>query len=138
MKLISKSIASMSVVFVFLLGSSQAMAQKNIDKFVADTKNKLTNDFNDPEATRFRNLEVREKVGNEGKKYLNLCGEFNAKNRVGAYTGYQKFYGTPTEVLMINAPSEDSPGSQHILNAEMMMRDFSCGEETKLIKKISK
>ncbi|MBC3833595.1 hypothetical protein H8K33_18965 [Undibacterium amnicola] len=47
----------------------------------------------DPESANFRNLKVAKlKYGNDGttKNYA-LCGEMNAKNKFGAYTGFEKF-----------------------------------------------
>ena len=50
----------------------------------------LTNDFFDPDSAKFRNVR-------EGTFHLScgdvdaICGEVNAKNRFGAYTGYKLF-----------------------------------------------
>jgi hypothetical protein len=39
----------------------------------------------DPDSARFRNIESRDEA---------VCGEVNGKNRMGAYTGYVRFYVT--------------------------------------------
>ena len=49
----------------------------------------------DPEAAKFRNIK-----GN--------CGEINAKNKIGGYTGYRRFiYNSETDTVSIE---EDSDG----------------------------
>ena len=60
--------------------ASFANAQDRIEKFVSKAKNQATKNLLDPSSAQFRNLEVREKIGDKGKKHLHLCGEVNAKN----------------------------------------------------------
>lgn len=50
---------------------------------IAEAKQIAAYDLLDPEATRFRNLFV--------SRSGNVCGELNAKNAYGAYTGYTQF-----------------------------------------------
>lgn len=57
--------------------------------FVAKAKAQVTKDFKDPEGAKFRGLAVYTQA--DGKS-LGLCGEVNAKNSYGAFTGYVPFY----------------------------------------------
>lgn len=60
----------------------------------------------DPASVQFRNVkQVKYKSG------MLLCGEFNAKNGYGAYTGYQPFIAGGLGVLM---PS-DSSAAVHVI-----------------------
>ncbi len=73
-------------------------------------KNKLT----DPDSAQFRRLTLY--ADPESSKSLELCGEFNAKNRMGGYMGYTGFeasgyFATPQKLadglLMSSALIED-------------------------------
>lgn len=60
-------------------------------------------DLKDPESARFRNLQVfHTSTGARA-----VCGEFNAKNSYGAYTGYKKFAAAKSVVFT----SEDTTWS---------------------------
>jgi hypothetical protein len=66
--------------------------EHNAKRFtVADAKKIIAEQMADPEAVRFRNV----RQGRSGF----VCGEFNAKNAFGAYTGYRRFY--------VTGPSDD-------------------------------
>ena len=50
---------------------------------IAEAKRMIGEKTTDPEAVRFRNV----RIGRDGW----ICGEFNAKNAFGGYTGYRRF-----------------------------------------------
>jgi hypothetical protein len=78
----------------------------------------VSKDFHDPESAKFRNIRLQSLEGTVAQKiqeldisyllknpfseilstitydpqFFELCGEVNAKNRLGAYIGYKKFY----------------------------------------------
>ena len=57
----------------------------------------LTDTLKDPDSAKFRNVRM--------KKYDDMhiiCGEVNAKNSYGGYTGYKKFAAAPHERLIEN------------------------------------
>ena len=56
-------------------------------KFVSEAKDAITRDLLDPSAAQFRKLHIA-----TGGPDPALCGEINAKNRMGAYTGFKLFY----------------------------------------------
>lgn len=65
---------------------------QDYSKLVAAAKKELVTSFKDPEAARFRGLGVfKDADGSD----LYLCGDVNAKNSFGAYTGYAQFFARP-------------------------------------------
>ncbi len=48
--------------------------------------------LNDPDSAIFRNAVVaRESIPDKGIEYVYVCGEVNAKNRMGGYVGYNEY-----------------------------------------------
>ncbi len=45
----------------------------------------------DPPSARFRNVSIIKTIGDGGKETISVCGELNAKNSYGGYTGYVPF-----------------------------------------------
>ena len=120
----------MSRIFVYcfiFMFASFANAQDRIEKFVSKAKNQATKNLLDPSSAQFRNLEVREMIGDKGKKHLNLCGEVNAKNRMGGYVGFKTFSAGVDSAKILE---EDEP------SFVMMFHQFQCGSDTKLIRKV--
>lgn len=80
-------------VLAFLLAgflALPALAQgKGYSALVEKAKSTITRDLKDPESARFRNLGIYKST--TGKGGVSVCGEINAKNSYGAYTGYRKF-----------------------------------------------
>jgi len=62
------------------------------NNLVKEAKNKITENFKDPDSAKFRNVGVYKAAKGDGE--LSVCGEVNAKNSYGAYVGYRSFvYG---------------------------------------------
>ncbi|WP_238913791.1 hypothetical protein [Achromobacter insolitus] len=55
--------------------------------FVRKAKDIIEKDLSDPDSVRYRKIAFLD----EGEGFTTVCGEFNAKNRVGGYVGYQTF-----------------------------------------------
>lgn len=74
--------------------------QKNreVEAFVAKSKEALTKNFKDPSSSQLSELKV---ASNEQRKLL--CGMVNAKNSYGGYVGAKRFY------VMWRASSPDLP-----------------------------
>jgi hypothetical protein len=53
-------------------------------KMIAEGQDRITGRLNDPESGRFRNVFVSPR----GRA---VCGEVNAKNRMGGYVGFRRF-----------------------------------------------
>lgn len=56
--------------------------------FVARAKDAITRNFKDPATAQWRNVFISHPVGGAPA----LCGEVNARNGFGAYTGFRSFY----------------------------------------------
>ena len=98
---------------------TQTLVSESLDSL----RNSVARDLNDPEAARFRSVRLislegtisqrmellnaqflRESTPQEvlelfryDRKLLRLCGEVNAKNRMGAYVGYMAFFARNPE-----------------------------------------
>jgi hypothetical protein len=74
--------------FETIARNSQAekKTETSFDVFAISAQREVTRNLTDPESARFRSLVVTK--NNTGKT---LCGEINAKNRVGGYVGYRRF-----------------------------------------------
>jgi hypothetical protein len=128
----AKLILNLTVLSMSLFMSLPTFANQNINNFVKKAKQNLTNNFLDPDAAKFRNLEVKEWIGAEDKKYFSLCGEVNAKNSHGAYTGFKLFNASATDARIIE---ENKAG---VMAVELIFHNTYCGPDAKLIKKIDK
>ena len=72
-------------------------------KDVSDAKKAIESELLDPGSVKYRNIIIKKKqsfasmmdaarTGSEGKpNYATVCGEVNAKNRMGGYTGFKPF-----------------------------------------------
>ena len=69
---------------------------------------KVRNRLFDAQSARFRNLVLDPNGG--------ICGEVNAKNRYGAYVGFDPFFITEDTVHLLSEPAIiDIPGSQAVM-----------------------
>lgn len=104
------------VLFGLLLAASVALPAfsqgKGYSTFVGKAKATLTKDFKDPEGAKYRNLGVYQDKMGDG---VFLCGEVNAKNAYGAYTGYTAFYSDAKSVQL----NDGSPTSTYEIFAEI-------------------
>jgi len=79
-----------------------------IDSFVKKAKGEATRSFLDPDSANFRNLLVT--VDKSGRT---LCGEVNAKNRMGGYVGYRRFIAPfKTEEQVFSSTLLEAPDPQ--------------------------
>lgn len=47
----------------------------------------------DPDSAKFRNVRIRDVTLDTGVQERRVCGQFNAKNRMGGYSGFEYFGG---------------------------------------------
>ncbi|WP_416203740.1 hypothetical protein [Xanthomonas euvesicatoria] len=75
-------------------------------RFESTAKNWMTTHASDPDSVMFRNTKVVATSRDGASSYF-LCGEINAKNRMGGYAGWSRFVvaGTPSEI-----PDDPSSG----------------------------
>jgi hypothetical protein len=55
-------------------------------------------DLYDPSAAQFRRISTYKVTRQDGSQEIQICGEMNAKNRLGAYVGYKSFMIVPDPV----------------------------------------
>ena len=49
----------------------------------------------DPASAQFRNIRTYRVTREDGTREVQICGEINARNRMGGYAGFQKFLIVP-------------------------------------------
>ena len=79
------------IAFSMLMGCSSSES---------DLKERVKRTLIDPESVQFRELSMS--VGGAC-----LRGEVNAKNRMGGYVGFQKFYASEHTIIIANNISEE-------------------------------
>lgn len=109
------------------LASGNALPEDKVAKFVSAAKEQAARDLIDPSSAQFRDLEVREWVGAENKKHLALCGQINAKNRMGGYVGFRIFSASEKSATIY---------SEEMMSFEKIFYDVMCGTEARLVRKV--
>jgi curved DNA-binding protein CbpA len=80
-----------------------------------EAKDAVRNALIDPDSAKFKNVVVRDRGV--------VCGEMNAKNKMGGYSGYTKFvYYTEDSVLLLQNPEPENKDER--LTNELI--DYSC------------
>ena len=91
---------------VAIVGLSSSVLAKgdNYSTLVTKAKTAVSKDFKDPEGAKFRNIGIyKSKTGKGG---VSVCGEVNAKNSYGAYTGYTPFVVSEDLVAIAESDGE--------------------------------
>lgn len=70
---------------------------------IREAKTIVSDTLTDPESAQFRKLEVIDK-GND--KFV-VCGEVNARNRLGGYVGYRTFIVVGQSAFILDQPDTD-------------------------------
>ncbi len=83
--------------------SCTASAASGDAAFVAAAKAVVTQDLKDPESVKFKGLGIYQSAS--GLNFL--CGEMNAKNSYGAYTGYVRFVSAIEGLKVIDSPDSE-------------------------------
>ena len=73
-----------------LLAMSLTAGAVDLDAWASAAKRRVIEDLKDPKSAQFRRLYISE-WSIQGRKALALCGEVNARNSYGGYTGFQRF-----------------------------------------------
>ena len=76
-------------------------------------KEMVAADFHDPASAQWRNVEVVD--ADTGEQWV--CGEVNAKNLTGAYTGYRGFVANVKQSLVVLEPGAEFANNP--LNAQL-------------------
>lgn len=85
---------------LMLLATATSAYHATSDEF--DAKNVVASTLNDPESAKFRNIRsTKWSVGNF------VCGEINAKNKMGGYSGYEGFYYINKKVVFYSGLNKE-------------------------------
>lgn len=113
--------AAGSVVGVVLLlslgGCDDARAAKEL----------VAADFHDPASAQWRNVRVVDAAA--GEQWV--CGEVNAKNLMGAYTGYRGFVANVRQSLVAIEPDgelDDNPVNARLASANYRLALSFCND----------
>lgn len=80
-----------STIFgLFAITMLSGCTQLQEHKFKQAAHKRLDDVLNDSESARFKNERVVWESGSDIS--MTLCGQINAKNRMGAYVGWRRFY----------------------------------------------
>ena len=98
------------------VAQSQAARIKAFD--IAKAKELIADEFSDPDSVKFRRMFISELMNPKGEAVLYLCGEVNAKNRMGGYTGYRRFLVDQSMALVDPGADAEGMASVHHMMIE--------------------
>jgi hypothetical protein len=83
---------------------------------VEKAKERVADELSDPDSAKFRKLFLSEFVNpNNGQAGLWLCGEINAKNKMGGYVGYRQFFiKADLDLVQINPAAENEKSMEGV------------------------
>ena len=104
------------ILSLALCGS--AFAQTTADRIkafdVEKSKQLVADELSDPDSAKFRKMYISQFVNpNNGKITLWLCGELNAKNKMGGYVGYRQFLAFD-DMAQINPAAENEKSMEGV------------------------
>jgi hypothetical protein len=79
---------SSPVVYPKLISKSQVSLSASQE---SQARSIISQDLKDPQSAQFRSWQTEKRLLDNGKTVLSICGEINAKNSYGAYTGFRPF-----------------------------------------------
>lgn len=89
-------IGKYAFIFIPFLCAHAAAQDVATDELMKETHAFITKDLKDPDSAKFRNEFIRKFTNPEGKAIFMVCGEINAKNSYGGYTGFTPYYYLPS------------------------------------------
>ncbi len=91
-------------IAIVLLSISSVRAEQIIlsKKQIAWIKDNISGKMKDPDSVKFKELKAVKLSNDTG--WIDVCGQFNAKNSYGAYVGYKLFHGwiTPDGFIAVS------------------------------------
>lgn len=99
--------AILATALATILPSTTHAAPLTAAQMTATARQIISQRMLDPSSLQMRNAKVLTLTSPQGKQVQVLCGEYNAKNRMGGYTGFKVFAYEPVEmggVLSIDLP----------------------------------
>lgn len=78
------------------------------DPFVTEARGAVSRSLKDPGSAQFQNVRARSVTNLRGEPMQVVCGEVNAKNSLGGYTGFAPFiYDDKTRGARVLGPDQD-------------------------------
>ena len=77
----------------------------SIEDAIAKAKELAAYDLKDPDSAKFREIKINEFNGGSV-----ICGQINAKNSYGAYTGFKRFYASNRSAFVEMDETRGHPG----------------------------
>ena len=96
-----------SIISVFVISTIIYDNYPKENALITEIKQNIRADLKDPNSAEFRNVFITS-VGH-------ICGEVNAKNSFGAYTGFKRFFATSPDLISIEGVIYDSASFQELL-----------------------
>ncbi len=78
----------------------------SIEDAIAKAKELAAYDLKDPDSAKFREIKINEFNGGSV-----ICGQINAKNSYGAYTGFKRFYASNRSAFVEMDETRGHPGA---------------------------
>ena len=75
-----------------LATKANAQSAQNIPALIDKIKVSMSNNMIDPESAKYRDIKVYDTADRSGNPVWLITGQFDSKNRMGGYTGYQGFF----------------------------------------------
>lgn len=83
-----------------LLAGLSTLANAPAKDVVAQARSVLENEMVNYSGAKIRAMYLRDAIGDDGKRHLTICGQINAPNRFGGFTGWQHV------AIVLAAPGE--------------------------------
>lgn len=75
-----------------LATKANAQSAQNIPALIDKIKVSMSNNMIDPESAKYRDIKVYDTADRSGNPVWLFTGQFDSKNKMGGYTGYQGFF----------------------------------------------
>jgi hypothetical protein len=108
--------------------SARRLSDKEAAAFARTAKAAAVAQLKDPQSAQFRDLYVSDSIGigDDGKdinvRTWYLCGQINAKNSYGGYTGFQRFAATPGGAIFEGTEKSDAEAFDAVVAPKCNMK----------------
>ena len=129
-----KNFSSTLILLLTTIATTSSFADNT--NLVGQTKKNVKDLLKDPESAQFRNVKVV--INTEGKK--SVCGQVNAKNSYGGYTGFQSFYAKSNDKIVylnddVNYQLAGCEGKTNELKARELQKEKLLKEKEEYVNK---
>ena len=129
-----KNFSSTLILLLTTIATTSSFADNT--NLVGQTKKNVKDLLKDPESAQFRNIKVV--INTEGRK--SVCGQVNAKNSYGGYTGFQSFYAKSNDKIVylnddVNYQLAGCEGKTNELKAKELQKEKLLKEKEEYVNK---